>query len=81
MATKKKDSDRVIQAKPLYTVEEVSYIIQTNPNYVSQLFKAKLLTPLKLGRYKVRHEELMTFLEKWQGHDLTDPFNIKSLNC
>lgn len=80
MATKKKDPDKVIPTKPLYTVEEVSYIIQTNPNYVSSLFKAKLLTPLKLGRYKVRHEELMAFLEKWQGHDLTDPFDIKSLD-
>ncbi len=80
MATKQKDPDKVMPTKPLYTVQEVSYIIQSSPNYVSDLFKAGLLTPLKLGRYKVRHEELMTFLEKWQGYDLTDPFNIRSLD-
>lgn len=68
-----------LKLKPLYTVEEVAVIIQTNTNYVYNLFKANLLIPLKLGRFKVRHEELMEFLEKWQGYDLTDPFNIKNL--
>jgi hypothetical protein len=68
-----------LKIKPLYTVEEVATIIQTNTNYVYSLFKSNLLIPLKLGRFKVRHEELMLFLEKWQGYDLTDPFNIENL--
>lgn len=65
--------------KILYTVKEVAEIIHTNPTYVYQLINTGLLPALKLGSYKVRHETLIDFLQKYEGMDLTDPHNIVSL--
>ncbi len=63
----------------LYTVKEVATILKTNVDYVHKLRKAELLPFLKLGQFKVRHEALTAFLEKYEGRDLTDPFNVKEL--
>ncbi len=52
----------------LYTVPEAA-----------ELLKAGLLTPLKLGRYKVPRSELITFVERYKGKDLTDLNNIKDI--
>lgn len=44
-------------------------------------FFCKCLVPfLKIGQYKVRAESLYTFLEQYEGKDLTDPFNVKELD-
>ena len=59
----------------LYTVQEVSKLIKTNPAYVYELIKAGLLPVLKLGSYKIKKVALEEFLAKWEGWDLTDPFN------
>lgn len=63
----------------LYTVSEVSKLIKTNPAYVYDLIKAGLLPVLKLGKYKVRRVTLLDFLEKYEGKDLTDPWEIIDL--
>ena len=63
----------------LYTVKEVSEILKTCPAYVYKLRDAGLLKFLKLGSFKCRKAELERFLEKYEGYDLTDPFNIKLL--
>ena len=63
----------------LYTVNEVAKLIKCNTNYVYDLIKAGLLPALKLGSYKIRRTALLEFLEKNEGKDLTDPFNIKPL--
>lgn len=63
----------------LYTVPEVAKIIKTNSTYVYSLINTGLLPVLKLGSYKVRRVSLITFLEKYEGKDLTDPQNIKDL--
>lgn len=63
----------------LYTVNEVAKILKTNTNYVYDLKKAGLLRFLKLGSLKCRKSTLEAFLEKYEGQDLTDPFNIKEL--
>lgn len=63
----------------LYTVPEVANILKVNNNKVYELFRAGLLTPLKLGRYKVPKSELITFIEKYKGKDLTDLNNIKDI--
>lgn len=63
----------------LYTVREVAEILKTNVDYVHKLRKAGLLPFLKLGCYKVRKEALEEFLAKYEGCDLTDPFDIKNL--
>ena len=62
--------------KIIYTVKEVAEIIHTNPTYVYSLINTGLLPALKLGSYKIRHEALIEFLEKYEGQDLSNPKNI-----
>lgn len=61
----------------LYTVPEVAEILKTNVDYVYKLQKAGLLKFLKIGRWKCRKSTLEEFLAKYDGYDLTDPFNVK----
>lgn len=63
----------------LYTVKEVSELLKTNVDYVHKLRKAGVLPFLKIGSYKVRKSALEAFLEKYEGYDVSDPFNIKPL--
>lgn len=64
----------------LYTVKEVAELLKTNVDYVHKLRKAGVLPFLKIGQYKVRKQALELFLERYEGKDLTDPFDIKELN-
>ena len=64
----------------LFTVPEVAEILKINNNKVYDLFKARLLTPLKLGRYKVSRSELIAFVEAYKGKDLTDLNNVKDID-
>ncbi len=64
----------------LYTVKEVATLLKTNVDYVHKLRKAGLLPFLKLGQYKVRREALIDFLSRYEGKDLTNPFQIKELD-
>jgi excisionase family DNA binding protein len=66
-------------AVTLYTVAEVATILKTNVDYVHKLRKAGLLTFIKLGSYKIRKETLINFLTRYDGKDVTDPFNIKEV--
>lgn len=63
----------------LYTVPEVAKILKTNVDYVHKLRKAGLMQFLKLGQYKVRKQELEEFLKKYEGKDLSNPYEIKDL--
>lgn len=63
----------------LLTVKEVSEILKTNVTYVHRLRKEGLLPFIKLGQYKCREDALREFLEKYEGHDLTDPTNIRRM--
>lgn len=63
----------------LFTVEEVSKLLKTNPPYVYKIIKMGLLPVLKLGRYKVRKIALDEFLRKYEGKDLSDLNNIKDI--
>ena len=64
----------------LYTVKEVAELLKTNIDYVHKLRKAGILPFLKIGQYKVRKQSLELFLERYEGKDLTDPFDGKELN-
>ena len=64
----------------LYTVKEVSQLINTNVGYVYNLIKKGYLPALNLGSLKVRRASLLEFLEKYDGKDLSDLDNIKDLN-
>lgn len=63
----------------LYTVKEVSELIKTNPTYVYRLIKIGKLPAIKVGNYKIRHEALVHFLETYEGCDITDPEDVKTL--
>lgn len=63
----------------LYTVPEVAKILRCNPRRVYDLNKAGLLPLLKLGQLKCRRETLIAFLEKYDGYDVSDPYNVTIL--
>lgn len=56
--------------KPLYTMEEAAKILQVNRGAVDKLRKAGLIKCLKLGRWKVRAEELDRFLREAEGREI-----------
>lgn len=61
----------------VYTVPEVAKILKTNTDYVYNLQRAGLLKFIKLGRWKVRKQTLEEFLAKYDGYDLTNPFDVR----
>lgn len=63
----------------VYTVKEVAGILKTNVDYVHKLRKAGLLKFMKLGCFKCRKTSLEEFLNKYDGKDLTDPFNVREM--
>lgn len=63
----------------LYTVPEVAAILKTNVDYVYKLQKAGLIRFMKIGRYKCRKSTLEEFLEKYDGCDISDPFNVQKI--
>lgn len=65
----------------LYTVPEVAKILKSNTDYVYKLQRSGVLKFMKMGRWKCRKSTLEEFLAKYDGMDLTDPFNIKEVNA
>lgn len=65
----------------LYTVPEVAEILKSNTDYVYKLQRSGLLKFIKMGRWKCRKATLEEFLAKYDGMDLTDPFNIKEVGA
>ena len=61
----------------IYTVKETSKILKTNVDYVYKLIKAGLLPSIKLGTIKITSTSLEEFIEKYEGYDLTNPYEIK----
>lgn len=64
----------------LYTVKETAELLKCSKNYVYKLIECSLLQALKLGSLKITRAELLDFLERNQGKDLTDPENVKVLS-
>ena len=65
--------------KNIYTVNQVSEIMHTNPALVYSLINAGHLPALRLGSYKIRHETLIKFLAEHEGKDLRDPKHIRPI--
>lgn len=61
----------------VYTVQEVAEILKTNVDYVYKLQRAGLLRFMKIGRLKCRKSTLEEFLAKYDGMDISDPFNVR----
>ena len=66
-------------ADELYTVQEVSKILKTNPAYVYKLHKSGLLRFIKVGSLKCRKSTLEKFLSDYDGMDISDPYNVQAL--
>ncbi len=63
----------------LYTVKEVAAILKTNVDYVYKLHKAGVIKFMKIGSLKCRKATLEEFLAKYDGCDISDPFNISEI--
>ncbi|KNF07839.1 DNA binding domain, excisionase family [Gottschalkia purinilytica] len=63
----------------VYTVKEVASILKVNTNKIYELIDKGLLKGLKLGNMKVIRADLIDFLKKYSGMDLSDLDNIKEL--
>ena len=63
----------------LLTVAEVAKLLKINTTMVYKLLDSKELPFIKLGAKKVRKAALIEFLEKNEGNDLTDPFDVKKI--
>lgn len=64
--------------KMLYTVKDVASTFGVNVHVVYDIKKG-LLPALKLGSLKIRKKSLESFLEKYDGMDLSDLDNITEL--
>lgn len=65
--------------KMLYTVKDVASTFGVNVHVVYELIKKGLLPALKLRSLKIRKKSLESFLEKYDGMDLSDLDNITEL--
>lgn len=63
----------------LYTVPEVAQILKTNVDQVYKMQRAGILRFMKIGRLKCRKSTLEQFLEKYDGCDISDPFNVQKI--
>lgn len=61
----------------LYTVPEVAKILKCDKNYVYNLINRGLLPCLMLKSKKILHSSLMDFINKYNGHDLSNLDDIK----
>ena len=73
------NASTTIPDSPIYTVKEVSQMLHTNPAFVYRLINLGLLPSLKPGSILVRKAALDEFLQRYEGHDLSDPLNINEL--
>ena len=55
----------------LLTVTEASELLKVSRNVVSDLIKKNYITALRLGSLKIRHKEILNFLEKYNGKDVS----------
>jgi len=72
--------DEVIVEDYLLSVTETSKRLDTSRNAIYELINNGYLKALKLGSLKVRNSEINRFLQEYEGKDLSDLNNIKSLN-
>ena len=54
-------------------VEETAKYLGTNKNYVYRLRDSRLCKFIKIGTWKTKTEWVDEFLDKFEGHDITNP--------
>lgn len=63
----------------LYTVSETAELLKVNRNSVYDLLRKNVIRGIKIGSLKITRTELIEFLEKNNGKDLSDLDDIKDL--
>lgn len=63
----------------LYTVSETAELLKVNRNSVYDLLRKNVIRGIKIGSLKITRTELLEFLEKNNGKDLSDLDDIKDL--
>lgn len=66
-------------ADELLTTTEVGKLLKCNRGFVYKLLDTGLLPYMWLGSRKVRVSAINEFLQKYEGWDLTDPYNPKPI--
>ena len=61
--------------KMMFTVPEAAGLLGVSKDIAYELIKAGLLVPLKFKSYRISEAELDRFINKWNGWDLSDPYN------
>lgn len=62
----------------LLLTTDVAKVLKCNINTVNDYIKAGLLPRLKIGRIsKCRRLAVEEFMRKYEGYDLSDPYNVK----
>jgi len=64
----------------LLSVADASKRLDSSRNAVYELINNGYLKAMKLGSLKIRNSEINRFLQEFEGKDLSDLSNIKSLN-
>lgn len=63
----------------LYTVSETAELLKVNRNSVYDLLRKNVIRGIKIGSLKITRTELLEFLDKNNGKDLSDLDDIKDL--
>ncbi|MDO4171059.1 MAG: helix-turn-helix domain-containing protein [Lachnospiraceae bacterium] len=63
------------------TSSEAAEILRISQARLGDLINAGLLNCLNIGSRKVRIATIDEFLEKWDGWDLSDPYNPKKISA
>ena len=63
----------------IYSVQEVAKLLHSSPNYIYLLIEKGYLPAIKLGSIKVTKTSLDNFLIEYNGKDLSNLNEVKSL--
>lgn len=63
----------------LYTVSETAELLKVNRNSVYDLLRKNIIRGIKIGSLKITRKELLDFLERNNGKDLSNLDEIKEL--
>lgn len=62
-----------------YSVKTVAKMLEINTSKINEWITKGLLPCLNIGHRIVLHEDLMNFLKRYRGYDISKPDNIEKL--
>ncbi|AVQ21344.1 DNA-binding protein [Fusobacterium necrophorum subsp. funduliforme] len=66
----------VINEQIVYTVAETAKILKVNKNKIYEYINQGILPAINLGTLKITHSAILSFLQKYEGMDLSNLHNI-----